>query len=220
MIGFLPPSSSDADPAFEPTLPSGDRLLAAPIRQRIQQQLQAVDLPLVYRGCSFATLDPEPNVAAFRLARTYAETGAYQGKKGLLLMGRTGRGKTALAVAILRQRVKQTHGQQGGCFVRVPRVLNRPPEEWGLEDSVGTHLQGLRDHPLVVLDDLGRQRLPAPIQASFYALLEGLEEESRQVVITTHRSLKAWRSVLDAGLVARVLERCHRVVLQGKDRRL
>ena len=220
MIAFLSPSSSDPDPAFEPTQPAENRLLAASVWPRIQRQLQAVGLPVVYRGCSFATLEPEPNVAAFRLARTYAETGAYQGKRGLLLMGRTGRGKTALAVAILRQRVKQTHGQQSGCFVRVPRVLNRPPEEWGLEDSVGQHLQGVRNHPLVVLDDLGRQRLPAPIQASFYALLDGLEEESRQVVITTHQSLAAWRSVLDAGLVALVLERCHRVVLQGKDRRL
>jgi DNA replication protein DnaC len=220
MIAFLSPSSSDPDPAFEPTRPAENRLLAASVWPRIQRQLQAAGLPVVYQGCSFATLEPEPNVAAFRLAQTYAETGAYQGQRGLLLRGRTGRGKTALAVAILRQWVKQTHGQQSVRFVRMPQVLNRPPEGWGLENAVGLSRQGLRNHSLVVLDDLGRQPLPEPLQASFYALLDGLWEESRQVVITTPRSLDAWRKGLDEGLVARVLEQCHRVVLHGKDRRL
>ncbi len=59
--------------------------------------LEQAGVPCHYRACSFATLDPSSDPEAFEICRLYGQTGHYQGKHGLLLMGPPGNGKTSVA---------------------------------------------------------------------------------------------------------------------------
>ena len=87
-------------------------------------------------------------------------------------------------------------------------------------DSGPTRLQDLLHHRLVVLDDLGKQRLTDWVAEQFYVLIDGLWSGQKQVVITTNLTPAGLKSHLNPALVSRLLGLCHIVPLDGKDLRL
>ena len=87
-------------------------------------------------------------------------------------------------------------------------------------DASPQRLQDLLYHRLLVLDDLGKQRLTDWVAEQFYVLIDGLWSGRKQVVITTNLTPAALKSHLDPALVSRLLGLCHIVPLDGKDLRL
>lgn len=193
------------------------RLSPEQIQQHIRFQLLQARIPPLYRACSFQTLDPSQDPEAFRICREYAEEGEYQGKKGLLLMGTPGNGKTSLAVAILRRRVEQTQGRYSVRFWNVPIGLSQVRQTIRDDEPEGETILELTYNRLLVLDDVGKQQRTPWVKEQLYTLLENMG--GKQLILTTNQTPAQLKRTLDPALVSRLRAMCHPVVFKGMDRR-
>ena len=195
------------------------RLSPEEIQERVHHQLRQADLPLGYRRCTFDTLDPSQDPEVFQICRQYAEQGEYQGKKGLILAGTPGNGKTSLAIAILRHTAQRTQGRYGVRFWNVPTGLAQLRRQIDHPDPQADSILSLTHNRLLVLDDLGKQKMSEWVGEQFYLLLNTLCAQGKQVVITTNLAPSRLFQCLDPALVSRLSNLCHPVTLKGADRR-
>ena len=195
------------------------RLSPEQIQERVRNQLCQAALPLGYRRCTFDTLDPGQDPEAHRVCRVYAEQGEYQGRKGLILAGTPGNGKTSLAIALLRRTVEQTRGRYSVRFWNVPAGLAQLRQQIDTPDPQADSILSLTHNRLLVLDDLGKQKMSEWVGEQFYLLLNTLCAQGKQVVITTNLALPQLFQRLDPALVSRLNNLCQPVALKGADRR-
>jgi len=195
------------------------RLSPEQIQERVHNQLCQADLPLAYQRCTFATLDPAQDPEAFQICRDYAEHGEYQGKRGLILAGTPGNGKTSLAIAILRRTVEKNQGRYSARFWNVPTGLAQLRQQIDTPDPQADSILSLTHNRLLVLDDLGKQKMSEWVGEQFYLLLNTLCAQGKQVIITTNLAPSRLFQCLDPALVSRLSNLCHPVTLKGADRR-
>lgn len=152
------------------------------------------------------------NRDAFDTCRRYAENFDRMTKKGLLLMGPPGTGKTHLAVAI--HRVVLGKGI-ASVFVNMPNLVNELLRSFKSEEESATYLAALEKR-LVIIDDLGAERLRDWVQESIYRLINERYEKMLPLVITTNCSIKELEERIGGPTVDRLAEMCKIVTFEGK----
>jgi DNA replication protein DnaC len=107
----------------------------------------------------------------------------------MLLFGRNGRGKTHLAVSILR---RVTSPATTIRFCNVPEFLAEMKASFnaGPEANANVLLQRCKDADVLVLDDLGQERATEWVVDTLGALIFHRHREQKPIIVTTNLSVR------------------------------
>lgn len=149
---------------------------------------------LLQRGRSSDLQNQERFYRCYQIARAYAESP----KGWLVLSGPSGCGKTHLAAAIANYRIKQGNP---AFFVIVPDLLDHLRATYSPTSDVAYDelFERVRNAPLLVLDDLGRQSSTPWAEEKLFQILNHRFNAELPTVVTVN-SLKQ----LDERLAARL----------------
>jgi DNA replication protein DnaC len=145
--------------------------------------------------------------------------------EGLLLLGKTGTGKTYQAYGALRAAVTEARHDEETDSWSTPRWramtmadLNAEMRPGGDRDPEAT-LKLNRSVELFVLDDLGAARSSEWVEDHLYRLINARYEAMLPTIFTTNLDPSALRDAVGDRIASRLVECCRRVVLAGVDRR-
>jgi DNA replication protein DnaC len=140
------------------------------------------------------------------------------GRKGLVMIGETGLGKTRTAWLLLRRVLVDdgrdikfawfkdiTFGQELGI-----RYRNETAEEW---------LQGLAKVPLLFIDDIGKMKLTDRAESELFGIIDQRCENGLPMIVTTNDTGESLKNRMDAAnnagrgapLVRRLREFCEQI---------
>jgi DNA replication protein DnaC len=162
----------------------------------------------------------DKNRVAFEKAKEYAETFNPKEGKGLLLTGTVGTGKTHLSAAIAMYLLQRLHSVVFGTVATLLAQLrgsfnSEKVTEWDI-------LQRLMKCDLLIIDDLGKEKVTDWVEQTVYEIINARYENNRSLIITTNLSLTEIRAKYQnngEAMVSRILEMCQGVKMDGTDYR-
>ena len=197
-------------------------------REREERQRRLVErdrllmrsgLPAKYLRATFGdAVVTEHNREALAKAREFAERGA----GGLLLSGPVGRGKTYIAACIVNHRLDKLQWTVFGNVVSLLGRIRRTYDDWSREDEWDV-VNELTSVPVLVLDDLGKDRVTDWVEQLLYQVIDTRYRENRALVVTTNLGLRDLRDrypEVGAALISRIVDMCRGVRLEGPDWRM
>lgn len=161
-------------------------------------------------------------VEAVRRARRFIEN-VPDRQKGLLFIGPPGVGKTHIAVAILKQAIN--HGNVRGLFFETTRLLRLIRDTYNpvVKTTELDVIRPVMDAELLVLDDLGAERLTDWVDETMNLIVNTRYTESRPTIFTTNYLLvtqpqshaETLRERVGVRVFSRLHEMCDFVNLDG-----
>lgn len=211
------------------------------IRER-EERREAVERQLRVAGLSTAkfeaySLDSYPEDAAGREAkrRALAWLNLPVPRPNLFVHGEVGRGKTGLAVGLLRKLIEDCARPQGvdgeGWTTVDARLVNYLDYLDEVKESYGgkklpAHLAALERVPVLCIDDLGAERPTEWALEQTATLVERRYRDGRTTVVTSNygpsalaRRLGKEDEVIGQRIVSRLLEDARAIEVGGRDRR-
>jgi DNA replication protein DnaC len=177
-------------------------------------RLKRARIPEVYTLATYP-FARQPKLEKKRLLAVYDSFDYMQKRQNVILLGRTGCGKTGLATGFLVEAIERGHS---GRFVAFPDLLA------DLYASVGAHLQHkmLRRYAAydcLLIDEIGYVEIE-PVQAGLFLTLMQRRHKQKTTLITSNLGFGEWprflkNEHLTAALIDRLTETSHVFNLQG-----
>ena len=136
--------------------------------------------------------------------------------KGLLLYGDVGRGKTYAAISIVNELIRRGYPCRATNFKRIENDINDNFSQRNV------YLDEFKKYALLVIDDLGVERKSEYMQEIVYSVIDSRYRCGLPLIVTTNLSMdeiKNPTAISCSRIYSRILERCHPVFVDGKDRR-
>jgi len=190
-----------------------------------ERLLEKSGLPARYRQATLDTIQvTETNKHAVDAVRLYIEKPA----SGLMLLGPVGTGKTLLAScvanAFLDKLKRVTFGGVVDLLGRIRRSYSREtPEGQAQQEEEWEIIEELTTVPLLVLDDLGKERVKDWVEETLFRIIDARYREKRPLVVTSNFTLPELEGrypAVGSALVSRLAEICTGIYLGGEDRRM
>lgn len=203
------------------------------------------DVPLRFAEASIDSLKISTGVRAAcdeLVERMNANTAPFG--RGIIFWGEPGRGKSTIAVALLRDilhRVDPRHlncvegygPNQPGFYIPYPALIKTEKESWGRDEEVAEEAGALLRRlycraPVVdnvkalVLDDVGKEHAGATGFAAnvLHDLLRSRYDDASPTIITTNLKPSEWGSLYGEATYSFIHEAFSLVKVGGDDRRL
>jgi DNA replication protein DnaC len=202
------------------------------------RQVQLVDrlfggpqIPYRARNWSFTTFpaegDQNAKSAVEQFVAMHRSATNEQGKRGLFIAGKQGRGKTGLAICALKEFIE---AGQLSLFVSVPDLMDRLRAAMfnkDADENPDELLKAVTDVPFLALDDLGVEKPTPYVLERFYLIIDKRLSKGLYTLFTSNLSTKDleayWRpSGLQAEafhpglrIIERIREYCQGVSIRG-----
>ena len=141
-------------------------------------------------------------------------------KRGLVLTGNPGTGKTSLAVATLREWCRRTAGKRTCLFLEFSNLIEEIKRGYS-DDEQSIDLNAIAEgNEFIVLDDLGQVRATEWVQSQYYSLINALYIHRCRLIITTNVPEDQFDKTLSPAILSRLHGMCEFASMDGRDRRL
>ena len=142
----------------------------------------------------------------------------YMEDKGLYVWGKAGVGKTVLACSIAKEFIKAGWPVE---YISSPKFIMQLQDLYrNTNESAYSKLEYVSNIPLLIVDDIGAEKLTDFVKQSFYFIINEREQWERNTIITSNYSLDDLDMYIDSRISSRIAGACEVVELTGKDRRL
>ena len=164
---------------------------------------------------TFENFNTSGNEEAFTKAKKYADRFCQADERistGLLFIGNAGTGKTHLAAAIMNHLIAES----------IPAMFITSIELFGLLrdfDNQKERLKKIKSVPLLVLDDLGKEKITDWNREKLFEIINARYEDYLPVIITTNDTTRELNQNVGEAIYSRLCETCELVPMKGKDYR-
>lgn len=170
--------------------------------------------------------DQDARAVVERFVETHKDRRDEQGKRGLYIAGKLGRGKTGLAICAIKSFIQ---AGQLSLFVSAPDLMDRLRASFGKEseESPDELLKAVTDVPFLALDDLGVEKPTPYVLERFYLIIDKRHGKGLYTIFTSNLSTPNlevyWRpsdvkeGTFHPGLriIERIREYCQGISIKG-----
>ena len=205
---------------FEEAYPQCEKLAALYKQRRIDAILGRSGMGERFKHRTFATFHATKQTEqALRECQAFCERLQKDAHtRGVLLMGTYGCGKTHLAAAVVH---RNAENGKASMFVVVPELLAKIRSSYNAHDGKADEIiEAAKDAPLLVLDDLGAEKVSDWVREQIYMLVNFRYEHELPVVITTNNGGKELEAELGRRTLSRLIEMTVPVTIKARDYRM
>lgn len=199
-------------------------------QQKLDQLIKNSNLGERYRTRTFENYQVnEFNKKAYETCLRYANKFNEIKKEGsgIFLLGSCGVGKTHLAAAITHELIKQDHRPIFGTLINLLDRIRSTYNNSKSEDKEAKILNSYYTSSLLIIDDLGKEKLTEWSLQRLYEILNTRYENKMPVIITSNYTIEKLREKLTVNdnyetaesIISRIYEMCQGLKVGGDDYR-
>jgi DNA replication protein DnaC len=198
----------------------GARPCECKIRYLEEESVRRAGIPPLFARKDLSNFHHRAKGAAedYRFARWYVEQYSRENNRGLLLIGPCGVGKTHLAIGILKELL---HREYSGLYFNIIALLDaiKASYDRDLKATQGINLEIDLDADVLIIDDLGAEKMSAWVADRLYAIINQRYERNRTLILTTNLDYARLGDRVGQRIISRIYEMCILHPCKGEDYR-
>lgn len=186
----------------------------AKYEETLKKQMESCNLGKRFQNRMFKNFDSTRQTEAYDLCVKFAKSVCKGETPSLILAGSVGTGKTHLAASIAHYCIERGIVTKFGNITDIFQSLK---DAFTTDEDI---LSEIKTVPLLILDDLGKEKSTEWTQETIYSIVNYRYEHMLPTVITTNCTMAEIQNRLGSATVSRLMEMSDYAEMNGKDYRI